>query len=47
MFSDWKEDFEDVEISHKIDELLYAAKLFMNIDAISNSTSDSKVSPTP
>jgi hypothetical protein len=47
MFSYCKGDFEDVVMPYNIDELLEAAGLSMDIDAILDSTDDSEVSLTP
>jgi hypothetical protein len=47
MLSECKEDFEDAKILHKIDELLQAAGLSTDIDAILYSTGDSEDPPTP
>jgi hypothetical protein len=47
MLSECKGDFEDVDIPHKMDELLQAARLPVDIDAIPDSTGDSEAPPTP
>jgi hypothetical protein len=47
MLSECKGDFEDVEMSYKIDEFLHAAGLPTNIDVISDSTGDSGTASTP
>jgi hypothetical protein len=47
MLSECKEGFEDVEMPHKIDEFLQAARLPTDIDATLDSTGDSETAPTP
>jgi hypothetical protein len=47
MLSECKENFEDADISLKMDELLQAAGLPVDIDVIPYSTGDSKAPPTP
>jgi hypothetical protein len=47
MISEFKRYFEDVDMSHKMDELLHAAGLSTDIDAISDSTGDSEAQPIP
>jgi hypothetical protein len=47
MLLECKGDFEDVAMPHKIDELLEAVGLSMDIDVISDSIGDLEVSPTP
>jgi hypothetical protein len=47
MPSECKGDFEDTDILHKMNELLQAAGLPTDIDAISDSMVDSEAPPTP
>jgi hypothetical protein len=47
MLSEWKGDFEDTDMSHKMDEFLQAVRLPADIDTIPDSTSDSEAQPTP
>jgi hypothetical protein len=46
MLSECKGHFEDAYMPHKMDELLYAARLLTDIDTISDSTGDSETAPT-
>jgi hypothetical protein len=46
MLSECKGHFEDAEIPYKMDELLHAAGLSMDIDAIPDSMGDSEIVPT-
>jgi hypothetical protein len=47
MISECKGGFENADMPHKMDELLHVIGLPMDIDAISDSTGDSKAPLTP
>jgi hypothetical protein len=40
-------DFDDTDMSHKMDEFLRTIRLPANIDVVSDSMSDSEAPPTP